>query len=128
MSMSLRKLVFALVSILSVIPLLWHFVYAADWTLKRWPEGAIRRAYINAIVPPQTPDDLERLRSIEWHRRDVADSLIPRATACVSVALMIGGLVAFLPGRLRKRDDKHIRGSIIDDEKSLRRRIKKEGK
>ncbi|MCK6407141.1 MAG: hypothetical protein L6Q60_14170 [Rhodocyclaceae bacterium] len=128
MSMSLKKFVFAIVSILIVVPLLWHFVYAADWTLKYWPDGEIRRAYIHAVLPPQTPDDLERLRAIEWHRRDVADSLIPRATVCVFVALLIGGLVAFLPRRLRKRDDKHIRGSIIDDEKSLRRRIEKEGK
>ena len=126
--MSSKRIMFGFTFLPVLIVLLYHFVWAADWTLRIAPEGAIRRAYIVAQLQVPTPENLELIRTVQWHRRDVADSLIPRTALCVAGALLIAGLVAFLPGRIRKRDDKHIRGSIIDDEKSLRRRIEKEGK
>lgn len=126
--MSSKRILFGFVFVPVLLVLLYHFVWAADWTLRMAPEGALRRAYIVAQLQPPTPESLELIRAVEWQRRDVADSLIPRAALSVAGALAIAGLIAFLPGRLRKRDDKHVRGALIDDERTLRRRIEKEDK
>lgn len=126
--MSSKRVVFGFVFVPVLFILLYHFLWAADWTLKMAPEGKLRRAYIVALLQPPTPENLELIRDVEWQRRDVADGLIPRAALSVAGALALAGLVAFLPGRLRKRDDKHVRGAVIDDERTLRRRIEKEDK
>ncbi|MCP5268396.1 MAG: hypothetical protein H6943_05055 [Zoogloeaceae bacterium] len=124
-----KRAIFSVVFAGVFLILAYHFVWAADWTVRIFPDGQIRRAYLIASLNPmQTPDTMEFARAVEWHRRDISDSLVPRALLCLAGASLVAGIAAFLPGRLRKRDDKHVRGAVIDDERQLRRRIEKEGK
>ena len=128
--MTSRRIRFALIFIPLFLLFLYVGLWGFDWMLTYFPDYKLQRVFIwfsikQSIGFQLTPDALEFLRALAWHRRDIADGLIWRAVFSLSGALIIACLIAFSGRKSGKKDEEFVRGSSLVDEKKLRNRLER---